>query len=76
MSEGWKDEWRDHKQTTNQSWQDYHDEYFIHTHDLSDLREEIQALSEHVEAVSEEYREMRRELQEFRILLESDDRNP
>lgn len=72
----WKDNYREHKDETGLSWDDYHDRYFVHTDELADLESTVSELSEHVAAVTAEYKEMRHELNEVLTLLESEEFDP
>ena len=72
MTESWKDRWREHKQETGLTWDEYHRKYFQHEEDIEDLRDSVERLDEHVQAVTEAYDELRQELWEIRTLMEGD----
>jgi len=76
----WKDDWRSHKEDTDLSWGDYHDEYFIHRHEREDLAARVESLerqiddlNDHLEAVTETYNRMHREVFEANIMEEYDE---
>jgi flagellar biosynthesis chaperone FliJ len=72
----WKDDYREDKQETGLTWDQYHERRFIHVDDLDSATATLADLSTQVEALTNEYKELRRELQEVRILMESDEFDP
>jgi len=68
----WKDDCREHKAETGLSWDEYHNRYFVHRHELDDLHTQIETLTEHVEANTNTYQKMQRELHEVRVLVNRD----
>lgn len=72
----WKDQYRDDKQASGLTWDEYHQRKFVHEDDLEGLAETILTLQEHVEAVENEYKALRRELYEVRVLVESEEFDP
>jgi len=72
----WKQQYREDKDASGLTWQEYHARNFIHVSELEDATTTLQQLSEHVDACTREYREMKRELHEVRVLLESDEYDP
>ena len=71
MSDSWKDEHREHKQQTGLSWEEYHERYFHHEHEIEDLRTSVEQLDEHLQAVTEAYDELRRELFEVKEFVKA-----
>lgn len=69
----WKDEYRDRKEASGLTWDQFVDRQLVHVDDLDSGTQAIEALTEHVEALTAEYQELRRELQEVRMLYESDE---
>ena len=70
----WKDEWREEKNASGLTWDEFHRERFVHVDDLAAA--ELEAIREHLDAVEREYRQMKRELHETRVLLESEEFDP
>ena len=76
MTDSWKDEYRDEKDESGLTWDEFHDRRFVHVDELDGATATLEDLCDHVEALTNEYKELRRELQEVRILYESDDFDP
>lgn len=72
----WKDDHREHYESTDLTWDEYHDRYFYHESELEDvhkaeldeLREAVETLTEHVKAVKNTYQDMKNEVMELRVL--------
>jgi len=67
----WKDEWRDEKEASGLTWDEFHRERFVHVDDVAAA--EVDRVTDHLDAVMREYREMKRELHEVRVMLKSDE---
>ena len=72
----WRDDYRDEKEASGLTWDEFHDRRFVHTDELDDMATEIERLNEHVDAVMREYRDLKREFHEIRIMLESEEFDP
>jgi hypothetical protein len=72
----WKDEWRDEKDESGLTWDEFHERQFVHVSELSSATRTLEQLDKHVRACANEYREMKRELHEVRVLLESEEFDP
>lgn len=72
----WKDEWRDEKDASGLTWDEFHERQFVHVSELDGATKTLEALDEHVRACANEYQSMKRELHEVRVLLESEDFEP
>jgi len=74
MSDDWRDEWRDEKEASGLTWDEFKRERFVHVDDIG--AEQIAEVCEHLEAVRNEYRDLKRELHEVRALVESEEFDP
>lgn len=72
----WKDEYREEKQASGLTWDEFHERRFVYAEDLDDLAAAITTLADHVDAVEREYRDLKRELNEVRTLMESEEFDP
>ena len=70
----WKDDYREEKEASGLTWDEFHRERFVHVDDIAD--EELEQVRDHLEAVRNEYRDLKRELFEVRTMLESDEFDP
>jgi len=70
----WRDDYRDEKEASGLTWDEFHEKRFVHVDDIADA--ELAEIREHLEAVENEYRDLKRELSEVRIMLESDEFDP
>jgi len=70
----WKDDYRDEKEASGLTWDEFHDKRFVHVDDIADA--ELAQIREHLETVKNEYRDMKREVFELKIMLESDEFDP
>jgi hypothetical protein len=71
MTDSWKDDYREEKEASRLTWDEFHRERFVHVDDLAAA--EIDRVCEHLDAVKREYRQMKRELHETRVLLDDGD---
>lgn len=69
----WKDDYREDKEASGLTWDEFHDRRFIYAEDLNDLAAAITTLADHAEAIQREYQGLRRELNEVRTLMESEE---
>ena len=67
----WKDQYRDRKEASGLTWDEFVDQRLIHVDDIADSK--LDDLTEHLEAVRNEYRDLKCEVHEFRVLAESDE---
>lgn len=72
----WRDEFREEKEASGLTWDEFHEQEFVHVDDLDGLRETIEGLREDVNDLAGEYRQTKRELHEVRLMLESDEFEP
>lgn len=70
----WKDEYREEKEASGLTWDEFHRERFVHVDDIAAA--ELEEIRTHLEAVRNEYRDMKREVAELKIMLESDEFEP
>ena len=69
----WKDEFREEKNESGLTWDEFHARRFVHVDELDSATETLERLDEHVRACRDEYQELKRELHEVRRLLESEE---
>lgn len=69
----WKDEYREQKEQSGLTWDEFVDREMLHVSELGSATRTLERLDEHVRACRNEYQQMRRELQEVRILMESEE---
>ena len=67
----WKDQYRDRKEASGLTWDEFVDQRLIHVDDIADSK--LDDLTEHLDAVRNEYRDLKREIHEVRALAESDE---
>mgnify|MGYP006914312621 CR=1 FL=1 len=67
----WKDQYRDRKEASGLTWDEFVDQKLIHVDDIADSK--LDDLTEHLEAVRNEYRDLKCEVFEVRKLAESDE---
>lgn len=72
----WKDDYREEKDASGLTWDEFHDRRFVHVDELDSATTTLADLRDHVDAAAREYRDMKRELQEVRRLLESEEFDP
>jgi ATP-dependent protease HslVU (ClpYQ) peptidase subunit len=72
----WKDEYREEKEASGLTWDQFVARKLYHEDDLRDFAGVVADLHAEVEALREEYESMRHELNEVRTLLESDEYDP
>ena len=72
----WKDDYRDAKEQSGLTWDEFHERRFVHVDDLDGATKTLEALDDHVQAVATEYQDLKRELHEVRVLLESEEFEP
>jgi hypothetical protein len=70
----WKDDYRDEKEASGLTWDEFHEKRFVHVDDIAAA--ELAEIREHLDAVRNEYRDLKRELFEVRAMLESDEFDP
>ena len=62
----WKDDYRDEKQDSGLTWDEFHKERFVHVDSIAAA--EVEQVCEHLDAVKREYQQLKRELFELRVL--------
>jgi len=72
----WKDEYREEKDASGLTWDEFHERRFVHVDELDSATTTLSDLRDHVDAAAREYRDLKRELSEVRIMLESDEFEP
>ena len=79
----WKDDYRQEKEASGLTWDEFVDQEMHHTSELSGLTEQlteierlsqqVETLSEHAEAVTNTYQRMQRDIHELRVLVDRDE---
>ena len=72
----WKDDYREEKNESGLTWDEFHERRFVHVDELDDATATLSELSEHVEACTEAYEALKNELYEVRLLYESEEYDP
>ena len=67
----WKDDYRDEKQDSGLTWDEFHKERFVHVDSIAAA--EVEQVCEHLDAVKREYQQLKRELFELRVLAGYED---
>ena len=62
----WKDDYRDEKQDSGLTWDEFHKERFVHVDSIAAA--EVEQVCDHLDAVKREYQQLKRELFELRVL--------
>lgn len=66
----WKNEYRERKQASGKTWDEFVATELHHEDDLDDLRGEVERLADNVEALAEHVRDLNRHIGEVLILVE------
>jgi len=69
-SMSWKDDYRDEKDESGLTWDEFHRQRFVHVDDIADAK--LDRTDDHLQAVQDEYQRLRRELHETRVLVEAE----
>ena len=69
----WKDDYRDEKQESGLTWDEFHRQRFVHVDDIATAQ--VDQVCEHLDAVKREYQQLKRELHEVRVLAGYEDKN-
>ena len=69
----WKDDYRDEKQESGLTWDEFHRQRFVHVDDIAAA--EVEQVCEHLDAVKREYQQLKRELFELRVLAGYEDKD-
>lgn len=72
----WKDEYRDAKDESGLTWDQFVTRRLYHEDDLQDFAGVVADLDREVEALRREYEAMRHELNQVRTLLKSEEYDP
>ena len=67
----WKDDYRDEKQESGLTWDEFHRKRFVHVDSIAAA--EVEQVCEHLDAVKREYQQLKRELFELRVLAGYED---
>ena len=67
----WKDDYRDEKQESGLTWDEFHRQRFVHVDDIAAAQ--VDQVCEHLDAVKREYQQLKRELFELRVLAGYED---
>ena len=67
----WKDDYRDEKQESGLTWDEFHRERFVHVDDIAATQ--VDQVCDHLDAVKREYQQLKRELFELRVLAGYED---
>ena len=62
----WKDDYRDEKDDSGLTWDEFHRQRFVHVDDIAAAQ--VDQVCEHLDAVKREYQQLKRELFELRVL--------
>ena len=62
----WKDDYRDEKDDSGLTWDEFHRQRFVHVDDIAAAQ--VEQVCEHLDAVKREYQQLKRELFELRVL--------
>ena len=68
----WKDDYRDEKQESGLTWDEFHRQRFVHVDDIAAAQ--VNQVCEHLDAVKREYQQLKRELFELRVLAGYEDK--
>ena len=68
----WKDDYRDEKQESGLTWDEFHRQRFVHVDDIAVAQ--VDQVCEHLDAVKREYQQLKRELHEIRVLAGYEDK--
>ena len=63
----WKDDYREEKQKSGLTWDEFHRERFVHVDDIAAAQ--VEQVCDHLDAVKREYQQLKRELFELRVLV-------
>ena len=69
----WKDDYREEKQKSGLTWDEFHRERFVHVDSIAAA--EVEQVCEHLDAVKREYQQLKRELFELRVLAGYEDKD-
>jgi flagellar biosynthesis chaperone FliJ len=72
----WKDEYREEKEESGLTWDEFHERRFVHVDEIDGATATLEDLAEQVEACANSYRELKNELKMVRLLYESDEFDP
>ena len=67
----WKDDYREEKQKSGLTWDEFHRERFVHVDDIAAAQ--VDQVCDHLDAVKREYQQLKRELFELRVLAGYED---
>ena len=67
----WKDDYREEKQDSGLTWDEFHRQRFVHVDSIAAA--EVEQVCEHLDAVKREYQQLKRELFELRVLAGYED---
>ena len=70
----WKDEYREQKEQSGKTWDEFAETELYHESELDDLRSCVDQLQDDVEALSQHVQQLRRNIGEFMILMEDDEK--
>ena len=67
----WKDDYRDEKDDSGLTWDEFHRQRFVHVDDIAAAQ--VDQVCDHLDAVKREYQQLKRELFELRVLAGYED---
>ena len=67
----WKDDYREEKQESGLTWDEFHRERFVHVDHIAAAQ--VEQVCDHLDAVKREYQQLKRELFELRVLAGYED---
>ena len=69
----WKDDYRDEKDDSGLTWDEFHRQRFVHVDDIAAAQ--VDQVCDHLDAVKREYQQLKRELFELRVLAGYEDKD-
>ena len=66
MTEDWREQYREEKEASGLTWDEFHRQRFVHVDDIAAAQ--VEQVCEHLDAVKREYQQLKRELFELRVL--------
>ena len=71
MTEDWREQYREQKEASGLTWDEFHRQRFVHVDDIAAAQ--VDQVCEHLDAVKREYQQLKRELFELRVLAGYED---
>ena len=71
MTEDWREQYREQKEASDLTWDEFHRQRFVHVDDIAAAQ--VDQVCDHLDAVKREYQQLKRELHEIRVLAGYED---